>query len=721
MSGTWSKLKKTLLFKSNAAPASSSQLPPRVPNQSDSSSPTPRSSISSSSSSFSSRFSRSLSTSSRSSKKTCAICLGNVRIGQGQAIFTAECSHTFHFSCITNSVRHGNYLCPICRSKWKEIPLQLASANADANRNAAGRARVSPYQAPFADYPANYSRPQQQLPPHRPEPVRYNDDEPLPASSTDPMMSASCAPSNNVSVKTIPEFPAVAAPQSVSDFAVLVGVRAPPLIDGARQCERAPIDLVTVLDVSGSMAGSKLLLLKCAVCFVIENLGPADRLSIVSFSSSAHRILPLLRMTDRGREDAKAAVNSLFSDGGTDIVEGLKKGARILEERRERNPVASIILLSDGKHTFNCISARRSHQNQTSSYPPHILELMNLLPVSLCPNNRELENEDTPHSFPVHAFGFGVDHDSSTMHAISDASGGTFSFIESVDMVQEAFARCIGGLLSVVAQELRLTVTSASSGVAIDSIPSGRYATEISDRGFQAVVNVGDLYADEEKEFLVHLSIPECPIAESEGTVGRTSLLKIACSYRDTASKAMVQLEGEQVEIRRPKVVSRTDGEVSLEVDRQRNRLWVAESIAKAQEMAESGNLEGAQTVLARRRTTLLSSASAQAGDSLCSWLEAELMEIRERMENMAMYEHTGRAYVLSGLSSHSWQRATTRGYSANLTTIRREGGSSSYSVPVGYDTPSMVSMVSKSQNLSAQFTREQVSRQNKSTPLANT
>ncbi|KAL0398166.1 UNVERIFIED_CONTAM: E3 ubiquitin-protein ligase WAV3 [Sesamum radiatum] len=336
-------------------------------------------------------------------------------------------------------------------------------------------------------------------------------------------------------------------------------------------------------------------------------------------------------MTDRGREDAKAAVNSLISDGGTDIVEGLKKGARVLEERRERNPVASIILLSDGKHTFDCILARRSHQNRTSSDLPHMLGLTSMLPPSLCPNSRESRNENNQHSFPVHAFGLGVDHDSSTMHAISDASGAS------------------------------LTVTSASPGVGIDSIPSGRYASEISDQGFQAVINVGDLYADEEKEFLVHLSIPECRIAESVGTVGRTSLLKIACSYRDTASKAMVQLEGEQVEIRRPKVVSQTDREVSLEVDRQRNRLWVAEGIAKAQEMAEMGNLEGAQAVLAQRRTTLLTSASAQAGDGLCSWLEAELMEIKERMENMAMYEHTGRAYVLSGLSSHSWQRATTR------------------------------------------------------------
>lgn len=644
----------------------------------------------------------------------------NVKSGQGQAIFSAECSHSFHFSCIANSVEHGNYLCPICRSKWKEIPWQLPRANADSNHNAAGRAQVSPYQGPVEGHPAKYNSAALQ----QPTPLCHelscdSNDEPLLVVNTD---STSCAPSNNLSVKAFTEFPAVAASEPVLDFAVLVRMRAPSLLDDACQVERASIDLVTVLDVSGSMAGSKLFLLKRAVCFVIENLGPADRLSIVSFSQSAHRIFPLRKMTDGGREDARLAVNSLYADGGTDIVMGLKEGAWVLEERRERNPVASIILLSDGKDTYNWdqIPSHRRQQNQNSADCTQVLEYLKLLPVSLCPNNRESQNEDPQPTFPVHAFGLGADHDPSVMHAISDASGGTFSFIESVGIMQDAFARCIGGLLSVVARELRLTVASISPGVEIGSIPSGKCASEISDLGLQGVINVGDLYADEEKEFLVHLSVPVCPSGEGEEEVKRTSLLNIACSYWDTALKSMVQLEGKRVEIRRPKVLSPEDTTVSLEVDRQRNRLLVVEGIAEAKEMAESGNLLGAQALLTNRIATLLSSASAQSGDALCSWLEAELIETRDRMANKLMYETTGRAYVLSGLSSHSWQRATTRGDSANHSTILSEGGSSSNSGPVGYDTPSMVTMVSKSQNLGAVYARERVSRQNKSTCLAD-
>lgn len=62
------------------------------------------------------------------------------------------------------------------------------------------------------------------------------------------------------------------------------------------------------------------------------------------------------------------------------------------------------------------------------------------------------------------------DHDPMTMQAISDASGGTFSFIESYEMVEDAFASCIGGLLSVVTQALR----SASS----QSLPQVKSVTK---------------------------------------------------------------------------------------------------------------------------------------------------------------------------------------------------------------------------------------------------
>ncbi|XP_044509191.1 E3 ubiquitin-protein ligase WAV3-like [Mangifera indica] len=625
----------------------------------------------------SSRISRSFSfqPSNKSSKKTCAICLGSLRTGQGLAIFTAECSHSFHFNCITSNVQHGNRVCPICRCEWKDIPFHAPVHVIDNNRRHGhgNRARVNPQSAATPV----------QLPSDR---DHFADDEPLPVNSIGPATSPS--PAQALTVKAFPEYPAVSATDSPAKFAVLVHIRAPSLLSDANHLDRAPIDLVTVLDVSASMS-SKLTLLKRAVHFIVQNLGPADRLSIVVFSSVARRIFPLQRMTDCGREDAFRAINSLTSNGGTNIVEGLKKGVRVLEDRRERNPVASIILLSDGQDTYNVRRHNDCVRDNTSSYE---VEYLNLLPSLICPQNSEPGGESQQQTIPVHTFGFGLEHDSTAMHGIADASGGTFSFIESISILQDAFARCIGGLLSVVAQDVQLKISSISAGVRIESVPSGKYKSDILMEGQQAIIDIGELYADEEKEFLVYISIPK----SSSKSLESTPLLDVFCMHKDSTSMEIREVKGERIEIRRPKVLSTADKEVSLEVDRQRSRLLVAETIADAQRMAEMGQLEGAQALLTERRSILLASASAQAGDGLCNWLETELREIRERMANMELYERTGRAYILSGLSSHSWQRATTRGDNTRTFSMSSGRGDETTS----YETPTMVTMVSRSQTL---------------------
>ncbi|XP_073124622.1 E3 ubiquitin-protein ligase WAV3-like isoform X2 [Henckelia pumila] len=612
--------------------------------------------------------------------------------GQGQAIFTAECTHSFHFSCISNNVTYGNYVCPVCRAKWNDLPFTVPSYNPNVKDN-------------FNPNPDNQV-PQPQVPVRsrsisEREPILFSDDEPLPSVTVDAASSASPADLQNVSVKAIPERPAIASSESVPEFAVLVGIRAPSLSEHIHQFHRAPIDLVTVLDVSGSMHGSKLALLKRAVDFVIDNLGPSDRLSIVSFSTRARRILPLRRMTEQGRENAKRSVNSLSASGSTNIVEALKKGVQVLEERRHQNPVSSIIFLSDGRDT--CYHGTRF---QTFSSPRQPPQYLHLLPVSICPENRGTEDHSQRQTFPVHAFGFGTDHDPLTMHAISDASGGTFSFLESYEMVQDAFASCIGGLLSVVIQELCLMVRSASHGVEIKSISSGRYASEISNEGSQGLINVGDLYADEEKEFLINLAVPVYrSIEDEEDDSNTTSLLDVTCSYRAIMSNDMIQIDGDLVTIRRPKSPSPLEMTISLEVDRQRNRLSAAQGITEAQQMAETGNLMGARALLSNRRSTLLTSASGQAGDGLCLWLESEMKEMDGRMASMQLYERAGRAYALSNMSSHAYQRATTRGSSVPGAV---ESGNFSFGASGAahhgsfnaYATPNMANMVSKSHQL---------------------
>jgi hypothetical protein len=100
------------------------------------------------------------------------------------------------------------------------------------------------------------------------------------------------------------EFPAIQESVPQEQFAILIHLKAPHV--PAWVSTRAPLDLVTVLDVSGSMSGPKLALLKRAMRFVIENLDPSDRLSVVAFSSSACRLF-VIPEDDRLRTATVAA------------------------------------------------------------------------------------------------------------------------------------------------------------------------------------------------------------------------------------------------------------------------------------------------------------------------------------------------------------------------------------------------------------------------------
>ncbi|KAL6912289.1 hypothetical protein ACP4OV_001094 [Aristida adscensionis] len=623
---------------------------------------------------------------SKSFKKTCAICLTTMKPGQGHALFTAECSHTFHFHCIAANVKHGSNSCPVCRIKWKELPFRGPLA-AELPQ---GNGRINPINGINGHQNGGHMTILRPLPRARSsgrlhhltsllpdtDPSIFNDDEPLDSLSEateDPQQG--CL--STMEIKTYPEFTEVPENVSERNFTVLIHLKAPlarnlqahsSLGDGnGLNKTRAPVDLITVLDVSGSMAGTKLALLKRAMGFVIQNLGSSDRLSVIAFSSSARRLFPLRRMTESGRQQSLLAVNSLTSNGGTNIAEGLRKGSKVIEERQAKNPVCSIILLSDGQDTYTVSPTAGVHKAAP--------EYCALLPSTN--GNQQV---------PVHVFGFGADHDSASLHSISQTSGGTFSFIETEAAIQDAFAQCIGGLLSVVAQGLHVKVESLLPDVNFGSIRSGSYSSRIADDKRNGSIDVGDLYAEEERDFLVSVNVPP--------GYGETTLFKVGCIYKDPLMKETVNMADVQVKISRPAFVSVQS--VSIEVDRQKNRLHAAEVMAEARFSAERGDLTNAVSLLEDCRRMIMGSASGQSGDRLCQALDAELKEMQDRMANRQRYEASGRAYVLSGLSSHSWQRATARGDSTD-----------SDSLIQAYQTSSMVDMLLRSQTMSRSTPRQ--------------
>lgn len=290
-----------------------------------------------------------------SSKNVCTICLepllnNYAASSPGKAIFTSQCSHSFHLSCISSNIRHGSITCPICRAQWTRLPRTLhppcwLSRNQDDPIIRILDDSISTFRVHRRSFLRT---------------ARYNDDDPV-----EPEAHSSCQPRLCFSLipLDVPQTP------SPSNFWSCVHHPSPnPYLSPGQNshehlsgslspwykrkrpaylCVRlAPLQAIDLVLVA-SPNGPHLRLLKQSIAQVVFSLRPVDRLAIVSYSSAAARIFPLRRMTSYGKKAALQVIDRLFYAGHADPVEGIRKGIKILKDRTHENPYSSILHLSD--------------------------------------------------------------------------------------------------------------------------------------------------------------------------------------------------------------------------------------------------------------------------------------------------------------------------------------------------------------------------------------
>lgn len=107
-----------------------------------------------------------------------------------------------------------------------------------------------------------------------------------------------------------------------------------------------PRDVTVVLDVSGSMSGSKLEQAKDALRQLLGSLGREDRFRLLAFSNGVRaQSMEWSRVTPDQLRAAREWVDDLQADGGTDIAGALTEAFR-LTSPDERLPI--VLFLTDG-------------------------------------------------------------------------------------------------------------------------------------------------------------------------------------------------------------------------------------------------------------------------------------------------------------------------------------------------------------------------------------
>jgi len=114
----------------------------------------------------------------------------------------------------------------------------------------------------------------------------------------------------------------------------------------AGRAQAVPRDLTLVVDVSGSMSGTKLEQAKAALQQALGTLGPNDRFRVIAFSSAvrAFRDEPVAA-TRANLTDAREFVDGLAAEGGTNLAGALEAA---LDVPGDAERLAQVILVSDG-------------------------------------------------------------------------------------------------------------------------------------------------------------------------------------------------------------------------------------------------------------------------------------------------------------------------------------------------------------------------------------
>jgi Ca-activated chloride channel homolog len=110
--------------------------------------------------------------------------------------------------------------------------------------------------------------------------------------------------------------------------------------------ERVPVEMLYLIDVSGSMAGTSIEQARGALLQALDRLTPSDRFAIVAFSSDFHEFAAeALPATPENVAAARRYVRRLEADGGTEMLPAL---LHLMRKPQAPGYLRHIVLLTDG-------------------------------------------------------------------------------------------------------------------------------------------------------------------------------------------------------------------------------------------------------------------------------------------------------------------------------------------------------------------------------------
>lgn len=380
---------------------------------------------------------------------------------------------------------------------------------------------------------------------------------------------------------------------------------------------RPPLNLAIVLDRSGSMNGNKIEMAKRAAARAFESLRPEDRVSIISYSSSAATLLPLTPVHQV--RNPSYYINRIHANGGTAIYAGVNLAAAELRPMLgDSQGMNRILLLSDG----------------LANEGPSSVRDFQLLGQSL---SRE--------GITVSTIGLGLDYNEDLMAGLSAAGQGNIYFVETANDLPRIFDTELGDAASLVARDAVIEIECLHGFEPIRII--GR---DGSINGNQVRIEINHLYAGQEKFALIEVRNPG---GEANSTKDIASIKTRIQDIGTNQEIALNKTATAQFAANRQQV----EDSVNIEVQRQvvYNRIALAQDEAIA--YADQGNLSKATSTL-KSLDHWIATNNESWNDADIAERNQELSETAEELETQGLDKRSRKVMRSSSYQTRSQQKS---------------------------------------------------------------
>ncbi len=197
------------------------------------------------------------------------------------------------------------------------------------------------------------------------------------------------------------------------------------------QEDQPPLNLVFLVDVSGSMTGAdRLGLIQKSLNLLIDQMRPEDRVSLAVYAGAAGAVLPPTAGDQKLK--IRCAVNALQAGGSTAGGEGLKLAYDMAQQNFEDDAVNRVILMTDGD--FNVGIAN-----------PEMLE------------DFVAEKRSSGVYLSVYGFGRG-NYNDTMMQTLSQSGNGTAAYIDTLEEARKLFLTDLSSSLFPIADDVKIQV-----------------------------------------------------------------------------------------------------------------------------------------------------------------------------------------------------------------------------------------------------------------------